>query len=225
LNKAVFFGYGFKNIRCILSNIQDGVTMLSQGFHQVLIPRAKVLNLLWGAFMAAPLFYVIVAWVLFGKSGSGETLLDDGLATGGTPLTIASIVALGLLVTSVFVERIMLSSDGLACKAKGTPNISDVFPTNNSTSKSDPKLEMAYESLSEPEKRLAAMGAQYQTAMIVVWAMREGVVVVGLVLALSLSSFTTVLPFAGAALVGLGLKAPRPISFFERNLGLARKFG
>ncbi len=60
--------------------------------------------------------------------------------------------------------------------------------------------------------------------MIVVWAMREGVVVVGLATAIMRSSFTIVLPFAMVALVSLALKAPRPRSFFEKNLDLVRKF-
>ncbi len=89
--------------------------------------------------------------------------------------------------------------------------------------KHDTELESVYEAFSDTEKRLAALGAQYQTAMIVVWTMREAVVVIGLVLAILSSSFTIVLPFAAVAFMGLALKAPRATSFFEKNLDMVSR--
>jgi len=167
----------------------------------------------------------VVAWVMFGKTASGGMFMDDGLSSGDSRLTIAAIVALMMLFASFYTEKMMLSSSRLEDCIKRNPQVSDIFPKGqNGASKNDPALEGVYQNLPESEKRLAALGAQYQTALIVVWALREGVVVVGLVAAIMCESFSAVLPFAAVSMIGLGLKVPRPTSFFEKNLNLVKSF-
>ena len=71
--------------------------------------------------------------------------------------------------------------------------------------------------LSDSEKRLACLWPHYQTTTpIVVWAMREAIAVVGLVLAILQQDFRVVIPFAAAALILMLIKLPRPTRFFAR---------
>ena len=197
--------------------------MLSQGFNKVLTPKAKFLNIIWGAFMMAPVFYSVVAWIMFGKSATGELVWDADFLSGDPRLTISVIIALLALGASVYAERVMLSPARLQENVRKYPQFTDILPIKQGgMSQQSPALESIYNDLPETEKRLASLFVAYQTALIVNWALREAVVVVGLVVAIMCTSFTTVLPFAAVSMIALGLKVPRPTSFFEKNKNVVK---
>ncbi len=199
--------------------------MLSPQFHQVLAPRVKILNTIWGVFLAAGVFYVVIAWIMFGQAGGADEVPAETSAPRGMMQAIAAAVALTSLTASIFVERFQLAPSRLQAFVTRVPLVDAVFPSNQlGRTIPDPELARVYESLSDTEKRLAGLGNPYQTTQIMVWAMREAIVLIGLVLAIMLGSFTAILPFAVVGVAAVALKVPRPAGFIESQRDLAQKF-
>ena len=63
------------------------------------------------------------------------------------------------------------------------------------------------------EQRLLGLWQHYQVTMIVVWAMLESIIVVGLVLTILQRDFKVILPFALVTIVTMVWKRPRPAAF------------
>jgi len=194
--------------------------MLSPDFHRAIAAKAKVLNIIWGAMLAASLFYVVLAWIMSGQTGGGEAQ-----ESGPMMMTIISVVALGALGASIWAERRMLAPSRLAQYVEQVPAAGVLIAGLNGAVTATPEQIQQFATLSDTEKRLAGLSVPYQMAMIVVWSLRESVVVLGLVLSVMQTSFAAILPFALIGVAALVQKAPRSAAFYERQLELVRRFG
>ena len=188
--------------------------MLSAEFKKLIAPQAKVLNIIWGAIMIAPVLYVAVAWFIFGQAAVSDPGANGLPGIGRSNLNLIGVVMLlilGLgstyyerkfLGASVLEEKLARDPDWSLAGSKGTPGVTEdgwgIF-----------------DNLSDSEKRLACLWPYYQTTMIVVWALREAIAVMGLVLAILQEDFRVVIPFAAAAMILMLVKLPRPTRFFE----------
>ncbi|MGD9548519.1 MAG: hypothetical protein AB7V45_13380 [Candidatus Krumholzibacteriia bacterium] len=198
--------------------------MLSREFIRTVSPKAKVLNIIWGAFLAACVIYVFIAWIMFSQTGRAvETGTEPAELPAFLPLVFA-VFAIGALGASLVVERIMLAPTRLKDRIRQVPTAAAVLATNrNPLGQPSAEQVRLFEGLSDEEKRLVGLVEPFQTAHIVIWAMREGIVILGLVLAILQASFTAVLPFAAVGFVALLLKVPRLMPFYERNFDLVRR--
>lgn len=70
-------------------------------------------------------------------------------------------------------------------------------------------------SLPQSERVLLQYLPAYQSALIVLWAMREAIAILGVVLAILTRNFTIALPFAAAALVLVFMARPRAAEFID----------
>jgi len=199
--------------------------MLSSGFHQVIAPKAKTLNIIWGAFLAACVVYVVVAWIMFGLASGGAEPVLDSPSSGGLLPTIFAVVAILALGASVVAERMLLTPSRLETHLREVPTAASVLAFNSDfpATPSGNQTQL-FDRLSDTEKRLVGLSIPYQTANIVIWACRESIVVLGLVLAVLQASFPVILPFAAVGFVTILLKVPRPASVYASRLDLARKF-
>ena len=187
--------------------------MLSAEFKDFIAPKARVLNLIWGALTFAPLMYVVIAWIIYGQTSSTPNeapLLEVGSGLPLKEIGLGMILVLGF--SAIFYQKRAFSGDLLAKKMAGDP----VWPPEGSpmASGSGSGDKEIFERLSDSEKRLAVLWPHYQTTMIVVWAMLEAISVLGLVLTILQRDFYVVIPFAGAAVILNVMKIPRPTRFF-----------
>jgi hypothetical protein len=187
--------------------------MLSTEFRKLIAPQARVLNIIWGALAFASVFYVGVAWFMFGQAAAGD-LDAGGLPPAGRPnLNLIGAMALIMLgLGSTYYERKSFGPSVLRGKLARDPDWSLAGPQGPGGMTGEGRG--IFENLSDSEKRLACLWSHYQTTMIVVWAMREAIAVVGLVLAILQRDFRVVIPFAAAALILMLIKLPRPTRFF-----------
>lgn len=188
--------------------------MLSSGFKELIAPQAKVLNLIWLAFLFATLVYVAIAFLMAGPGDAGETVSVPPAETGTMPLNgmgLALMVVLGIGAT--YYQKTALGTATLKKKIPAEP----VWPPVGSpmTTGRPGEPNSTFDALPDSEKRLAGLWPHYQTTLIVVWAMLEAMALVGLVLAIVQGEFLVVIPFAAAAGIMLFLKRPRPAGFFE----------
>jgi hypothetical protein len=187
--------------------------MLSAEFKKLIAPRAMVLNLIWGALAFAPVFYVAVAWFMFGQGAAGDLEASGLPSVGRSNLNLIGAIVLILLgLGSVYYERKSFGASVLKEKLARDPDWSLAGTQGKPGVSGDGQG--IFESLPDSEKRLACLWSHYQTTMIVVWAMREAIAVVGLVLAILQQDFRVVLPFGAAALILMLIKLPRPTRFF-----------
>ncbi len=187
--------------------------MLSTEFRKLIAPRAKVLNIIWGAISIAPVFYVAVAWIMFGQVAAGDLDASGLPPAGRSNLNLIGAIALIMLgLGSVYYERKFFGASVLKDKLARDPDWSLASPQGTMGGSQDGQG--LFENLSDSEKRLAGLWPHYQTTMIVVWSMREAIAVVGLVLAILQEDFRVVIPFAAAAMILMLIKLPRPTRFF-----------
>ena len=187
--------------------------MLSPNFRKLIAPQAKALGVIWFAFLTATIIYVVLAWVIFGQGAEPALAPAEDQGLGSSTLTglgMMMIVVLGFGAT--IYQRKMLDEAVLRAKVSDDP----VWPPADSRSNFTLGAEgtAVYEQLSEADKRTASLWPHYQTTMIVVWALLEGLAVVGMVLCFMQRDFMVVVPFALAAVLMLLLKRPRPGQFF-----------
>jgi hypothetical protein len=186
--------------------------MLSAEFKKLIAPQAKMLNIIWGAIMIAPVLYVAVAWFMFGQAAVSDPGANvPGIGRSNLNLIgVVMLLILGLgstlyerksLGASVLEEKLARDPDWSLAGSKGTPGVTE-------------DGRGIFENLSDSEKRLACLWPHFQTNMIVVWALREAIAVVGLVLAILQEDFRVVIPFAAAAVILMLMKLPRPTRFF-----------
>lgn len=174
--------------------------MLSDSFKQVILSPARTLNLIWFAFLSAPVFYAAVAW--FVTAGDASKTGDFGSIR-----LILGVVAVVSLAVSYFVRRQALADAKLE-ECLGNPPARDLPGS---------------EDLDPTEQRLATLFPHYQTTTIIVLAIRESAAVIGLILTILTGEFWLYVPFGVAAAVTLASQPPAVGSFMERALPLARR--
>jgi hypothetical protein len=180
--------------------------MISRELQQAVAPRARTLNVLWGAFLAATVIYVGVVMLAL----AGTTPATPAEPAAGTPpdprLVTAVLAAMAVAVAagSFFAPRLLLSGrKGLSPAISGAGSA----PTAAETA--------AASRLPESERTLLGHLPAYQTTLIVVWAMREAIAVFGVIAAILTRQPTVVVPFAVAALALLALARPRVTAFLD----------
>jgi hypothetical protein len=187
--------------------------MLSTEFRKLIAPQARVLNIIWGALAFASVFYVGVAWFMFGQVAAGDLDASGLPPVGRSNLNLIGAIALIMLgLGSTYYERKSFGSSVLKDRLARDPDWSLVGSQGTGGLAGEGRG--IFENLSDSEKRLACLWPHYQTTMIVVWTMREAIAVVGLVLAILQRDFQVVIPFATAALILMLIKLPRPTRFF-----------
>ena len=172
--------------------------MLSPDFKIWVAPRARALLVIWGAILLAPVVYVVVAWFLFGRGADFQVTPNSQLPW--SQIGMGALLVLGL--GASYYQQLALSPARLKAILSAEP----VAPGG--------KERDLFEKLTPGEKRLAGLWQHYQTTLIVVWAILEGMAVVGLVLTILQKDFRVMIPFAVAAILLLILKRPQPGKFF-----------
>ena len=180
--------------------------MPSSGFNAVIAPRARNLNVIWFAFLAAPFLYTIVGWVATrgGRPATGIDvpvgLLQVVLLLAATVLTLASYVYPRRALAEARLRRLLAGP----------------FP-------GQPPAGMA--DLEPVEQRLVLLFPHYQTTQIVSLAMREAIAIFGLVLAIVTGSFLMMVPWSIVAVGLISSQPPRSAEFLAGAMGLARSAG
>lgn len=177
--------------------------MLSRELQQAVAPRARTLNVLWSAFLAATVIYVGVVAFALGSAASRES------AAGAPPdpwlvTAVLAAMAVAAAAGSFFVPRLLLSGgkgSSLAIAGAGSA------PTAAEAA--------AAPRLPESERTLLGYLPAYQTTLIIVWALREAIAVFGVIAAILTRQPATVVPFAVAALALLALARPRVTAYLE----------
>jgi hypothetical protein len=172
--------------------------MLSTGFKTWIAPRARALLVIWGAILLAPIMYVVIAWFLFGRADDFQVPQNSQLPW--SQIGMGALLVLGM--GASYYQRMALSP----ARVKAVLSVEPIPPAG--------KDRDLFEMLTSGEKRLAGLWQHYQTTMIIVWAMLEGMAVVGLVLTILQKDFRVMIPFAIAAVLLLILKRPQPGKFF-----------
>lgn len=177
--------------------------MLSRELLQAVAPRARTLNVIWGAFLAATVFYVALIAFVFARPAAG------GAAAGSRldpllPTVALSAVALLAAVGSFVLPRTLLAPRKLAL---GTMSGAGTTPT--------PAENAALAHLPASERELLKLLPAYQTSLIMSWVLRESIAVFGVILAILTARSVAVVPFAVVALALLALERPRVIAFLE----------
>lgn len=194
--------------------------MLSSEFIRILTPPTRVLHIIWAAFLTAPLVYVFIAWLMFGRKAQEPAIVTPGqIDPALIQWTLTGVAAVQVVVSFVWRRR-AFSDETLRAKMKGVD-------TGAGTALSAPQLvalQEGVDTLPTAEQRLANLFPHYQQTTIVVLAMREAIAIFGLVLAIISASFTMVLPWAGTAIVLMAAQPPAAQSFMESKLHLARSF-
>lgn len=187
--------------------------MLSNELRSLAAPQARVMMIIWGAFMAASVVYAVV----------GAVLMDLEPAHGGPDATMMQIifaaVAISVAVSSFIVERILLAPARVARQLQQRPSVACLSGRNTSEISA---IADRFGRLAESEQRLLCLVPFYQTSMIVVWAMREAVAIIGLVLTIMLGRLLVCVPFIAVAVALLAFSPPRVATFLEagrRQLG------
>jgi F0F1-type ATP synthase membrane subunit c/vacuolar-type H+-ATPase subunit K len=182
--------------------------MLSPALRNLIAPQARVLTIIWFAFLATCPFYGFLAYLIASAVGDAEaSTTASTTATDPQILTVAlAAVSVVVVAVSFFYQRHAFSESSLKRHLAGP-------------------VATAADPLPADEQRLAGLLPYYQTSLIVVWAMRESVAVFGLVLTILHRDPVTVVPFAVAALVLLAMAPPRVVTFLEGARKLARRTG
>lgn len=183
--------------------------MLSSDLKTVVTPLARVMTIIWGAFISATVIYFFLAWFMFGREA--EPTVADAAAPPSVMGPIFGVVGFLLVVGSIFIERWWFSGRNIMSRLDGSPAYARINPQGGS---SGPSREV-FERLSPSEQKLVCLVPYFQTGMIVIWAMREAVAVLGLVLVILEKDFMVAVPFTVGAAVLIAIKAPRPVAFLE----------
>lgn len=170
--------------------------MISPQLREQLAKTARPTLIIWGAFMAATLVYVAMAWMV---SRSRPQLPE-------LPAFLPSLLALAALAAlagGVCCRR-FLFTDAQLLKAPESP------PATSPSTIAVP------EGAAPRERRLFAVLAFVQTRYVITWACFEAVAVIGLVAVLAGQPALTVVPFAAVALAAIALSRPRLVEHVER---------
>jgi hypothetical protein len=180
----------------------------SSRLRAVIAPQARVLNILWGAFLAAPFLYTALGWLI-----SREPRPDAGAGAGvpvGLLQAVFLLVGTGAVAASYLYPRRALADERLRALLRGPlpgtppPGVAALEPV---------------------EQRLALLFPRYQTVHLVVLALRESLAVFGLVLVILSGNFLMMVPWSVAAVGLITTAPPRPAEFLDRALPVARAAG
>ncbi len=177
--------------------------MLSPELRQAIAPRAQRMNLLWGAFLAATVFYVALAMFAVG----GAEPVADGATPPLDPWLLTAVLgaaAVGAAAGSFLLPRLLLPA--------GRPP-----KLTAAGSRQGPTAAAAH--LPPSERELLELLPAYQTTMVITWAMREAVAVFGVVAAILTRQPAIAVPFAAVAFALLALARPRVVGFLEGRKG------
>ena len=188
--------------------------MLSSDLKTVVAPLTRIMTIIWGAFISASVIYLFIAWIMFGQ-GQGTVVADAG-ATPSVLRPVFGVVGFLVVVGSIFMERYWFSGRAIMGKLSGSPAYEKIHPAQGG---GKPSREV-FERLSDSEKKLVCLVPYFQTGMIIIWAMRETVAVLGLVLVILEKDFLVIIPFSLGAALLIAIKVPRPVAFLERVRGL-----
>jgi len=188
--------------------------MLSSDLKTVVAPLTRTMTIIWGAFISATVVYLLMAWIMFGMNPVDTVPNAETSPTVLRP--VFGVVGFLLVVGSIFMERYWFSGRAIMEKLAGTPDYEKLSTQKGGMT---PSRE-AFEKLSESEQKLVCLVPYFQTGMIIIWAMREAVAVMGLVLVILEKDFMVAIPFTVGAALLIAIKAPRPVAFLERVRGL-----
>ncbi|MCP4570775.1 MAG: hypothetical protein GY838_00325 [bacterium] len=196
--------------------------MLSSEFRKLIRPLAITLNIIWGAFLVAPIIYVGIAWFMFGMNDGAAT---DPPVSDFDPMliqTILTVVAVVLVAASFIYRRWALSDEKVQdrMRSMAAPDAT----VGGFSAQQLAALKDGMESLSPAEQRLATVFPHYQQTTIITLAMREAISIFGLVLTILKGDFATVVPFAVVSVALMAGQPPRVATFMERVLRVARSF-
>lgn len=177
--------------------------MISRELQQAVAPRARTLKLIWGAFLAATIFYAVLITVMFSRPAAGAAAAGPGLDPW-LPTAALSVLSLLAAAGSFVLPRTLLSPGRLA---KLPMSGAGTTPTAAETA--------AAPHLAASERELLTLLPAYQTSLILSWAMRESVAVFGVILAILTARPVAIFPFSVVALALLAWERPRVDSFLE----------
>jgi F0F1-type ATP synthase membrane subunit c/vacuolar-type H+-ATPase subunit K len=173
--------------------------MLSKDFQAAAAPMIRTMRIIWGAFVAAALFYCVIAY--FVTANRTELPVIEPIL----PMVLI-VVAVVTLFGSFIVPRFLLTRERLQ-KALSYGSGIGLPDTSH---------------LPEDERKLPGVLAHYQTTMIISMAMVEAASIYGLVLVILGKPWWYILPFAGATVLFAIPHFPRPESALEAARALAR---
>lgn len=154
-------------------------------------------NVIWGAFLAAPLLYVYVAYNVSPTEGDRE--LDDLLFLVLTAFSSVSAAA------AIALPRAALTDKKLRGHARSL----------EFESRQD-------DASSAEERRVSALAQIWFTPWLIAVALAEAVVIYGLVLAFMADRPVLILPYAATTILVLVFKKPRLEPLLRRAEALAR---
>ena len=181
--------------------------MLSPELRAAIAPRTRTLNVLWGAFLAATVFYVAVA--MFAVGGSEPA----GAAAGppADPWLVATLLAIAAVFAaagSFVLPRLFLRAGG-----ESRPKLTGVRQGPTAAEAA------AAARLPASERALLDLLPAYQSTMVITWALREAVAVFGVIAAVVTRQPAAAVPFAAVAFALLVLARPQVAGFLEQGKG------
>ncbi len=168
--------------------------MVSPSLQAAITRNKRTLLVIWLAFLAAPVIYLVVAYYVLAGSRAGATM--------HLPAFLPYVVLVGGLGLAGMVYTI--SRKQMARAAKG-----DVAPSGAGGSVVAPP------ELDADERTLYFRLALYQTAMIIRWAGFEALAVYGLVLVVVMHTYPPIVYGAALALLLILLNRPAADDFLE----------
>ncbi len=168
--------------------------MQSPTFSALIEPMARVRRIIWLAFNAATIIYVLIAYMMFGSGGSMAAIVP------ANPLAIPLII-IGAL-TALLSRRVsaLIMPDRRLREIVARDPDPQSLARNQRTRRIDPNRLQKIRSLSPHEQRLLAVASALFTPFVVRMALNESIALYGLVLSFISQSFPPVLPFAAVAL-------------------------
>lgn len=181
--------------------------MFSPELRAAFAPRARALNVLWVAFLAATVFYVALAMFAVG----GSELAGAAAESPADPWLLATLLAIAAVFAaagSFVIPRLFLRAGG------GSP------PKLTGGRQGPTAAEAsAAARLPASERVLLDLLPAYQTTLIITWALREAIAVFGVIAAVTMRQPAAAVPFAAVAFALLVLARPRVAGFLEQGMG------
>ncbi|MFH1842341.1 MAG: hypothetical protein ABIF77_03980 [bacterium] len=167
-------------------------------------------RIIWFAFMAAPLFYTFILFLITKGSGAGRDATETGIDLT-LPLTALAVIhALG----GFFYRRHAFSAEKLKKMLTGPPDL-EAAARNSQTKQVNQDRLQQFQAFPEDDQHLIGLAYYYQTTGIINMAIWEAIAVYGLVLGIIRQEFPVLLPFMLASLALNTICFPRLREFLE----------
>jgi hypothetical protein len=165
----------------------------SQTFRELSAQKLRILKVIWAGLTGSILVYSAVIYAI---PGIGSASLG-----GGQSLSIVFVaLAVGSGSASVFLRALLLSENRVR-KQLEQPIDAQQLSTDKQTGQLNEAKLRKIESLGEFEQKLLLLLNWYFVPNIICWGLNESIAVFGLVLVLLEGNPSSVIPFAGAALL------------------------